>query len=128
MVVPFPSGSGEHSAAERYMDRPGNEDFNGIRAYRSGDSLRQIHWKAYAKGLGLVSKQYASEAGGTEMWLDLDRAPGAGIEERLGQLCRWIIDAEKAGLRYGLHLPGKLIAPDAGFIHYEACLEALALY
>lgn len=126
-VIPFPLGSGEHSDAERYLDRQGNEDFNGIRAYRSGDSLRQIHWKAYAKGQGLVSKQYASQAGGTEMWLNLDSAPGAGIEERLGQLCRWIIDAEQAGLSYGLQLPGKLIAPDTGLSHYETCLEALAL-
>ncbi len=121
-------GSGERPSADRYIDRKGNDDFNGIRTYQTGDPMRQIHWKAYAKGQGLLSKQYASEAGGTEMWLDYDSTPGSSIEERLGRLCRWIIDAEQAGLSYGLQLPGRKIALDAGPDHFAACLEALALF
>ena len=95
---------------------------------RAGDTLRQIHWRAYAKGQGLQSKQYASEAGGTEMWLDLAMTPGAGLEERLGQFCRWIIDAEQSGLRYGLIIPGHKIELNSGLAHYTACLEVLALF
>lgn len=127
-VLPFPIGGGPQKAGQTHIDRVGRDDFNGVRAYQTGDSLRQIHWKAYAKGMGLLSKQYATDAGGTEMWLDYDSTPGAYLEDRLSQLCRWIIDAESAGLRYGLQLPGCKIAPNSGQQHYTACLEALALF
>ncbi len=112
----------------RVTDRSGKDDFNGIRDYQPGDSLRQIHWRAYAKGQGFLSKQYATEAGGSELWIDYDHAPGAGREERLSLLCRWVLDAEAAGLRYGLRLRGKQIKPDSGQMHQKACLEALALF
>jgi len=46
----------------------------------------------------------------------------------LSQLCRWVIDAENAGLRYGLLIPGNKIAPDRGPKHHATCLEALALF
>ena len=125
--TPFPIGGGPQQSELRHTDRAGRDEFSGVRAYEIGDSLRQIHWKAYAKGQGLFSKQYSTDAGGTEMWLDYESAPGGDIEERLSQLCRWIIDAENAGFRYGLSIPGGKIAPDCGQKHYTACLEALAL-
>lgn len=127
MSLPFPVGEGQQPSGQRQIERSGRDDFNGIRAYQFGDSLRQIHWKAYAKGQGLFSKQYASDAGRLELWLDYRNTPGANVEKRLSQLCRWIIDAENAGVRYGLQLPGKKIAPDCGMNHYAACLKLLAL-
>jgi uncharacterized protein (DUF58 family) len=125
--LPFPTGTGQQQAGQRHIDRTGRDDFNGIREYQAGDPFRQIHWKAYAKGQGLFSKHYATDAGGIEMWLDYEQTPGANIEERLSQLCRWVIDAEHAGLRYGLRLPGSKMVPDCGLQHYAACMEALAL-
>ncbi|MGR8950827.1 MAG: AAA family ATPase [Gammaproteobacteria bacterium] len=112
----------QSSQATRY------DDFAGIRAYQAGDSMRTIHWKAYAKGQGLLTKQFSVEAGGNETWLDFDRTGAGHTEARLGQLCRWVLDAEKAGLRYGLLLPGRKIAPDSGAKHQANCLAALALY
>lgn len=128
--VPLPttSGGSQTKTGTRTMDRSGKDDFNGIRDYQPGDSLRQIHWRAYAKGQGLLSKQYATEAGGSELWLDYEHTPGAQREDRLRLLCRWVLDAESAGLRYGLRLPGKQLAPDRGQKHQSACLEALALF
>lgn len=126
--LPFPSGGNKAKAGPRAIDRSGKDDFNGIRDYQAGDSLRQIHWRAYAKGQGLLSKQYAAEAGGSELWLDYEHTPGAQVEERLSLLCRWVLDAEMAGLRYGLRLPGRQLAPDQGQLHQSACLEALALF
>ncbi|MGY6277038.1 DUF58 domain-containing protein [Methylomonas sp. MgM2] len=112
----------------RSIERSNKDDFNGIREYQPGDSLRQIHWRAYAKGQGLMSKQYASEAGASELWLDYEYTPGGQREERLSMLCRWVLDAETAGLRYGLRLPGKQLNPNQGQKHQAACLEALALF
>ncbi|MDP3875558.1 MAG: DUF58 domain-containing protein [Methylobacter sp.] len=128
LSLPFPDGSGQQQSGLRYSNRAGDDDFNGTRAYQAGDPLRQIHWKAYAKGQGLLSKQYAADVGGTELWLDYQNTPGFDVEQRLSQLCRWVIDAEDAGLLYGLLLPDCKIAPDCGIKHRAACLEALALF
>ncbi|MDD5411226.1 MAG: DUF58 domain-containing protein, partial [Methylobacter sp.] len=126
--LPFPVSEGQHPSGQRHTVRSGRDDFEGIRCYQAGDPLRQIHWKAYAKGQGLFSKQYATDVDSTELWLDYEKTPGANIEERLSQLCRWVIDAENAGLRYGLLIPGRKIAPDGGIRHYATCLEALTLF
>ncbi len=125
--LPMPSGGSQTRIGRRSVDRSGKDDFNGIRSYQPGDSLRQIHWRAYAKGQGLLSKQYVTEAGGRELWLDYEHAPGGQLEERLSVLCRWVLDAEVAGLRYGLRVPGKQLAPGQGQKHQLACLETLAL-
>ncbi|NIO12862.1 MAG: hypothetical protein GTN86_13155, partial [Xanthomonadales bacterium] len=58
-------------------------------------------------------------------WSDVD-APR--LEARLSQLSRWVVDAHAAGIRYGLDIPGKRLAPDDGEAHRHACLRALALY
>lgn len=123
--LPFPetdAGQGKQG-----QNRRGGDDFYGLKSYQAGDSIRQIHWKNYAKGRGLHSKQYAGFSD-TELWLDFDSTPGSQIEERLSQLCRWLVDAERAGLRYGLVLPGFKLSPDSGNAHFEQCLRALALF
>ena len=127
--LPFPLNGLQNSTGDRVLDVTGNDEYSGIRAYQTSDSPRQIHWKAYAKGQGLYSKQYASETGrNTELWLDFDSLDYASSELRLSQLCRWVIDAENAGLCYGLQIPGIKILPDCGQQHQSACLQALALF
>jgi uncharacterized protein (DUF58 family) len=122
---PFPETP---SADEQHgVSKKGADDFYGLQAYQAGDSIKNIHWKAFAKGLGVLSKQY----GGTrsaEIWLDYDAAFGGSVEERLSHLCRWVIDAEQLGIRYGLLLPSLKLSPDKGVLHYRKCLEALALF
>jgi uncharacterized protein (DUF58 family) len=104
-----------------------NEDFSGLSEYQPGDSLRKIHWKAYAKGQGLLVRQYR---GGqmADLWFDLDRTPGASLEDRLSRLCRCITDAERSGLAYGLKIPGFEQKPGHGIKQRSACLKALALF
>jgi uncharacterized protein (DUF58 family) len=106
---------------------PGDEDFAGLRAFQPGDSIRRIAWKAYARGQGLHTKQYA----GTDVVshvFDWDSLPGLDPEQRLAQLCRWIIDAHAAGEAFGLRLPGFVIDTNVGAPHRQACLNALALF
>lgn len=126
--LPLPSAGERSKNATRHLAGNGRDEFNGIRDYQPGDSLRQIHWRAYAKGQGLLIKQYACEVGGSELWLDFQQAPGGQVEERLSVLCRWILDAEAAGFRYGLRLPTRQLAPNQGAKHQSDCLEALALF
>lgn len=123
--LPFPDSEGGQQSAGQ--NRRNGDEFYGLRAYQPGDAIRQIHWKAFAKGQGVHSKQYSGASAG-ELWLDYQAAPGHQLEERLGQLCRWLVDAEQAGLRYGLILPGLRLAPDNGVTHYRKCLQALALF
>lgn len=126
LEIPFPHTPS--TQAQQGFSRKGGDDFSGLQEYQSGDSIKHIHWKAFAKGLGLFSKQYGGEHSSEEIWLDYDLAPGHNIEERLSQLCRWVVDAEQAGISYGFALPGLKLSPDNGLAHYRKCLEALALF
>lgn len=117
--LPMQSGQG--------FDKKGTDDFYGIHEYQAGDPIKQIHWKAFAKGQGLFSRQYGG-AEPAEIWLDYEATAGQHVEERLSQLCRWAIDADKAGIAYGLSLPGHKVAPGHGPAHTQKCLEALALF
>lgn len=105
----------------------GDDDFAGLRDYRDGDSPRLIAWKALARNDQLKSRQL--EGGGRDIaWIDWDTAPGSDLEHRLSILARWVLDAERAGERYGLRLPGTEIPPDSGLSHRNHCLDVLALY
>jgi uncharacterized protein (DUF58 family) len=121
----FPETAG--AANQQGSAKTGNDEFYGLKEYQSGDPIRHIHWKAFAKGLGLFSKQYSGETF-AELWLNYEAAPGHDTEQRLSQLCRWLVDADKAGLHYGFILPGLRIEPSSGTVHFKKCLEALALF
>jgi uncharacterized protein (DUF58 family) len=105
----------------------GSDDFAGLREYHYGDSPRHIHWKAVARGEGLVTKLFAGEHADL-VWLEWDALPDRDAETRLSILCRLVLDAEAAGWRYGLRLPALTLAPGRGGAHRHACLGALALF
>lgn len=125
LEIPFPETAS--ADALQGLQKKGSEDFYGLQEYQAGDAIRHIHWKAYAKGLGLFSKQYGGESNLAQIWLDYEYTPGHNTEERISQLCRWVIDAERAGILYGFCVPGVRLMPDSGSAHYRKCLEALAL-
>lgn len=104
----------------------GLEDFSGFKNYQTGEPLSHIHWKAYAKEQGLLSKTFSGSSH-KEYWLNWSDVFGT-IEQKLSQLCQLIIEAEHNGDRYGLILPGQSIAISSGQNHYHNCLKALALY
>jgi uncharacterized protein (DUF58 family) len=107
----------------------GEEDFSSIRPFRSGDSPRRLAWKAMARTGGdeLLIREFEGGGGG-QLWLDWSMLPAAlDTESRLSRLARWVVDAEAAGMQYGLRLPSANLEPDCGPVHRAACLEALAL-
>jgi uncharacterized protein (DUF58 family) len=123
--IPFPETGSSQNQQGRF--KKGGDEFYGLQSYQAGDPIKHLHWKAYAKGLGLFTKQYGGESS-AEIWLDYSQAPGHSLEERLSYLCRWVVDAEQAGLSYGFILPGLRLEPAHGIAHYKKCLEALALF
>jgi uncharacterized protein (DUF58 family) len=115
-----PDGTGKRSVA-------GDDDFAGLRNYVAGDALPHIAWKAYARGLGLQVKQFATQVG-EEIWLDLADAPDIDLEEKLSRLTRWVLDAESTGLRYGLRLASNELPASSGTVHQDECLRRIALF
>jgi uncharacterized protein (DUF58 family) len=105
----------------------GDEDFMGLRDYASGDLRKHIAWKSLARGADLAVRSY-SGTGQWPEWFDWRDLPQLGTEQRLSQLCQWIIDADAAQRRYGLRLPGGTIELGSGAAQRRDCLRALAEY
>jgi len=106
----------------------GTDDFAGIRAYQKGDPPKHLAWKAVARTGEMQTKTFHADRG-SEIWLRWDDLPAAmGIEQRLSVLCRWILDADRHGIDYGLQLPQQQIAVGSGHEHRHQCLRALALF
>lgn len=127
--VPFifsPGESGEKINGA-VSQQSGQLDFQGLRPYQPGDSLRRIAWKQLARGKGLISKEFDSDEGAS-CWLDWDALAPAPVEVRLSRLCGWVLKAHQNGWRYGLRLPGCTLSPDHSDAHRDHCLQQLALY
>jgi uncharacterized protein (DUF58 family) len=120
----YPASGGEGRRPN--PDEP--DDFFGLRPHRITDLPQHVAWKASARlDEQLLSKQFAAEQG-EALWFDLAQAPGQSLEEKLGVLTRWVLDAHAARQSYGLRLGGLRVTPAASTEHLHACLQALALY
>ncbi|HEX5787892.1 MAG TPA: DUF58 domain-containing protein, partial [Woeseiaceae bacterium] len=111
----------------RQHDARGEEDFAGLRRFVTGDSPRNVAWKAYARSGQLLSKRFAG-ADTSSLWFDFDDIDSPDVERRLSVLTRWIVEADRTREDYGLRLPATSLPPAHGEGHRCRCLEALALY
>jgi uncharacterized protein (DUF58 family) len=100
-------------------------EFEGVRAYRRGDTLRQVVWKKAARTGELISRETAG-AVQRELVLQWQQAQGLDTEARLSRLAAWVVAADAAGHLWGLVLPNAELAPDNGTLHRHAALRALA--
>lgn len=120
-----PASGGEEDSGINQQDR-GSEDFEGLRSYIAGDSLRLVDWKSYARGRGLNTKLFSDPAEG-RLWLEWNRLAGLDPESRYSRLCHWVLQLDRAGERYGLRLPDGSLEPGSGTLQREQALEMLAL-
>jgi uncharacterized protein (DUF58 family) len=118
------------SARGSTRDGLGADDFSGLRNHQDADPPRHVAWKAVARQQdGPLLTKLFSGAAAQQIWLDWDVLPDAtGTEQRLSVLARWMIDADLAGLAWGLRLPGVRLAPDNGPAQLASGLRALALH
>ena len=123
---PCTQGAGDAARAQS------SGEFDGVRGYRRGDPLKNVLWKKAAKAgeqggesAGLVVRD-TQQAQRHELWLDIRQAGPPDLERQLSRLCAWVLQADRLGLRYGLRLPARDIAPASGEAHKRHCLEALA--
>jgi len=119
------TASGDTEQGLRTLKK-GSDDFYGFRDYRSGDNLRHVLWRAYAKGQPLQSKQFA-ETQVLSHWLSYDACAG-DREHRLSVLCYWVLELERRGEVFGLQLPGASLPLDSGAEQRERALRMLALF
>ncbi|UTA49291.1 DUF58 domain-containing protein [Simiduia sp. 21SJ11W-1] len=122
--APWADADGELDA---HFQRAGSDDFVGLESYQPGQSLKRIAWKQFARGQGLLLKQFAQSQGQAQA-LDWDFFEGLDTEGRLARLCYWVLYLDQRGLAFSLALPGQKIAMGLGDAHRERCLRALALF
>ena len=105
LVYPRPEGqkqlpsSSTASLRDRGLRGSGWDDFSGFREYAPGDSPRHIHWKIAARGQTLPVKQFSGASAG-ELIINWHDAVAGDTEQRLAQLCLWVLEAEQAGMRF----------------------------
>lgn len=104
----------------------GGGEFEGVRAYRRGDPLRQVVWKKVARTGELVTRDTSASAA-QALVLDYAAAGALDSEARLSRLAAWVLAAERSGLGFGLRLPGQELPQASGEGQRRAALEALAL-
>ena len=126
---PLPPGQPRAQGAGMAVRAQSAGEFDGVRAYRRGDPMKNVLWKKAAKaddqGNGLVVRD-TEQAQRHELWLDFKLAGAMDIEQKLSRLCAWVLQADQLGLDYGLRLPALEISPASGQAHQRRCLEALA--
>lgn len=120
---PLPRPSRDGAPQRR---RGPDEEVHGLRDYRIGDALRTVAWKRSAQASRLLVREFETPAG-RDALLDWHALAGLGTEQRIARLTRWLLDAERQGLRTELRLPQRSIGPDHGPLHRHRCLRELAL-
>ena len=134
IVYPKPAGTitlpvtSTENAAGNFGSNDGSDDFAGFRSYRPGDSIRKIAWKTLAREQGLLIKKFSGNAV-NEVILQWDDVLNLDtIEQRLSQLCQWVLEADKKNIVYSLIVPDKTIRAGTGHSHQHQCLECLARF
>ena len=128
-LIPVPT-SGDHSSEDQNTTsiNPSAEDYSGMKPYQAGDRLRDVHWPSLAKTQKLVTIQHESHSSSAVnlSWFSLPA--NLSVEDKLSQLCYWIVDAEKNAHRYQLEMPNHTVQYNQGLSHYHECLGVLALW
>lgn len=124
---PAPDSLAAGGPGDTGSGRDGDDDFAGLRAWRDGDSLHHVDWRALARGRDLLTKQFSADPPALHCY-DLAALGGLPLEQALSRLARSVVDADAGGERYALKLGTQTLGPDAGPAHRERCLVALALF
>lgn len=121
---PLPTAGSSHS-----RNAPGDEsdEFHGLRAWREGDPLHRIAWKASQRHQQLLARQFTRPER-ARVVLSLADAPARSLEGRIAIVARWVLDADRAECEYALDLGRTVVAHDSGPAHRARCLDALAEY
>jgi uncharacterized protein (DUF58 family) len=102
-------------------------EYDGVRPYRTGDAMKRVVWKKFAKADELVSRDDLS-ANAAALLLDYNSLAGLDTEARLSRLAAWVMACERQGLAFALNLGAQHLPRDEGGAQTHAALRMLALY
>ncbi|MDO6641756.1 DUF58 domain-containing protein [Shewanella sp. 5_MG-2023] len=107
--------------------QPGVDDYKGLKTFVEGESLKQVAWKQWAQGRGMLTKEFAQPEG-KPVWLSLDDTLGDSLEQKLSKLA-WQVNALSQSQQvFGLALNQQIIEQDSGESHRKQCQQMIALY
>lgn len=128
---PIPGGADTGRGNRAAKQAHGEGELSGLRAYRTGEGMRQIAWRTFAKSDGQVlasrQREHLSSREPFELRLE-DASSAGGLEKTLSRLTAWVIEAHQQGATYSLVLGGEIASPGQGQRHLNECLERLALH
>ncbi|MEJ2199436.1 MAG: DUF58 domain-containing protein [Desulfuromonadaceae bacterium] len=123
-----PSGDpGLRQGENQDFGRGQQGDIQRIADYRSGEPLKQIHWKLSARSDQLLVKELAATTV-EPVRLDLDLLPGTSLEERLGQAVFLVNHYLRQNRPLGLRLGPQRFQPATGRHHRLHLLTELGVY
>jgi len=120
-----PSGGGQEESSGG--SQRGTDDFDGLKAYQPGESPSRLVWKSLARLPEPLAKSFISPRSDV-LWLDWTTLPSLEPEARLAHLARWVLEADRLGLAFGLLLPSVRVPQGIGPLQRLRCLNALALH
>ena len=125
---PLPSESVEALAVDRGTKNQIAADYDTIRSYHPGDSLKLMLWKRLARDPDNPVVKHAPSSPVPEPdWITIPTVTGAALEVALSKACYMMLQLEQRSKPYGLRINTKSISPSCGQQHLQRCLRELAL-
>lgn len=106
----------------------GQDDFERLDNYISGESLARVSWGHVARGQGMFTKHFADPVG-HEQRLSYAEMPAVNQEQKLAQLAYGVVTLGRLELPFQLQLPNELTSENVvgqGEAFTQACLLRLA--
>lgn len=130
LVWPQPETSGPAPLADAedalQMRLNQGDELASLREYRLGDPQHHVAWKASARHVNLLVKDFEQPQRRPQWQLDWRQVSGMDDEARISRLARWVDEARSQHRDCSLWLPGTDIPSGSGALHYARCMNALA--
>jgi uncharacterized protein (DUF58 family) len=105
LVYPEPKGVSLQEYIDEQLSNHGERsDFEGIRRYEKSDSASVVHWPSLAKGGDLMSRNFSYLAKIEGLNFEF-LSCADNDEDRLSQLCLWVLECEKQGFEFSIKMP-----------------------
>lgn len=128
-IYPAPRDYGEKGLSKGRVT-PGDDygDFDQLTKWQQGEPLSGLCWKTLARTDRQMKKTFFSTRAPSETVFNWQQLTSLKREDKLSQLCFWVVSAHKQGRLFGLSLPHQHIEPGTGSQHYHRCLMSLASF